>query len=84
LRTVATLHILRNLDAGLCLEALDPGAGDRLLLIQDGVLGRGPFPCEVSVCKDDLTARSSQSPFAALTYDEIRDLMLAHERVVLW
>jgi len=81
---VATLHILRNLDAGLCLETLDPGAGDRLLLIQDGVLARGPFPCETAACQDDLTARSTQSPFAALSYDQIRDLMLAHARIVLW
>jgi sulfur transfer complex TusBCD TusB component (DsrH family) len=81
---LATLHILRNLEAGLCLEALDAPAGDRLLLIQDGVLGRGPFPCEVTVCRDDLTARGTQSPFPALTYDEIRDQMLAHDRVVLW
>lgn len=81
---MATLHILRNLDAGLCLETLDPGAGDRLLLIQDGVLARGPFPCETAACQDDLTARSTQSPFTALSYDQIRDLMLAHERIVLW
>lgn len=81
---MATLHILRNLDARLCLEALDAAAGDRLLLVQDGVLGQGPFPCEVSVCGDDLTARSFQSPYPALSYDQIRDLMLAHDRVVLW
>jgi sulfur transfer complex TusBCD TusB component (DsrH family) len=81
---MATLHILRNLDAELCLESLDPAAGDRVLLIQDGVLGRGPFPCEAAACQDDLTARSVRSPFPALSYDEIRDLMLSHERVVLW
>lgn len=81
---MATLHILRNLDAGLCLETLDPDAGDRVLLIQDGVLGRGPFPCEAAACQDDLTARSVHSPFPAVSYDQIRDLMLAHERVVMW
>jgi len=81
---MATLHILRNLDAGLCLEALDAPAGDRLLLIQDGVLGRGPYPCEVAVAEDDLRARNVQSPFPALDYARIRDLMLAHDRVVLW
>lgn len=81
---MATLHILRNLDARLCLEALDAPAGDRLLLIQDGVLTRGPFPCEVAACEDDLTARSYQSPYPALSYHQIRDLMLAHDRVVLW
>jgi hypothetical protein len=81
---MATLHILRNLDAGLCLEALDAPAGDRLLLIQDGVLGTGPYPCEVAVSGDDLTARSARSPYPALDYAQIRDLMLAHDRVVLW
>jgi sulfur transfer complex TusBCD TusB component (DsrH family) len=81
---VATLHIVRDLDARLCLEVLDPAAGDRLLLVQDGVLGQGPFPCPVAVCRDDLTARNAMSPFEAVSYDGIRDLMLAHERVVLW
>lgn len=81
---MATLHILRNLDAGLCLDAMEPQAGDRLLLVQDGVLASGPFPCETHVCRRDVAARGVSTPFPALTYDGIRDLMLAHERVVLW
>lgn len=81
---MATLHMLRNLDAGLLLEVLDPDAGDRLVLIQDGVLSRGPFPCETHACRQDVTARGMTTPFPDLDYDGIRDLMLAHEKVVLW
>jgi sulfur transfer complex TusBCD TusB component (DsrH family) len=81
---MATLHMLRDLDARLCLEALDPGAGDRLVLIQDAVLSKGPFPCEVHACQQDATARGVTSPFPAVTYDGIRDLILEHDKVVLW
>jgi len=81
---MATLHLLRDLDARLLLEVLNPEAGDRLVLIQDGVLSRGPFPCETHVCQRDVTARGATTPFPALDYDGIRDLMLAHEKVVLW
>lgn len=82
---MSTLHILRNLDTALAFEAVDTGQDDKLLLIQDGVLNQGPFPCDVSVAQDDLTARDIQDcPHSALTYEEIRDLMLAHTRVVLW
>ncbi len=82
-----TLHILRNLDTALVFDAVEtgPDGGDRLLLIQDGVLNQGPFPCDVSVAQDDLTARDIKNcPHSALTYEEIRDLMLAHTRVILW
>jgi sulfur transfer complex TusBCD TusB component (DsrH family) len=81
---VATLHMLRSLDARLLLEVLDPEAGDKLVLIQDGVLSRGPFPCETHACSRDVTARGMTSPFPALDYDGIRDLMLAHDKVVMW
>ncbi len=79
---MATLHILRNLDAALMAETAQ--VGDKLLLIQDGVLNPGPFSCEVAVSADDLTARGVQSPHRGLSYDGIRDLMLEFERVVLW
>jgi len=79
---VATLHILRNLDATLCLEAM--AGDDQLLLLQDAVLSPGPFACPVSVGVDDLKARGQKSDHAALNFDEIRDLMLAHDRAVLW
>ena len=81
---MATLHILRNLDSDLCRQSIDGTAGDTLLLIQDAVLNPGPFDCRVSVCQDDLAARSLETEHDALSYDDIRDLMLAHERVVLW
>ncbi|MFQ5508340.1 MAG: hypothetical protein ACE5FN_03275 [Leptospirillia bacterium] len=79
-----TLHILRNLDIRLCQETLNAPAGDSVLLIQDGVLGRDHFDCEVRVCRDDLTARNMESSHKALSYTEIKDLMLAHDRVILW
>lgn len=81
---MATLHMLRDLDARLCLEVLNPDAGDQLVLVQDGVLARGPFPCATHVCRQDVAARGVTTPFPALDYDGIRDLMLAHEKVVLW
>lgn len=81
---MATLHMLRNLDTRLLLETLDAEAGDRLVLIQDGVLARGPFPCETHACQQDVTARGVATPFPALPYEGIRDLMLAHEKVILW
>jgi len=81
---VATLHILRDLDARLCLEVLSPDAGDQLVLVQDGVLARGPFPCETHACEQDVAARGVTTPFDTLRYDGIRDLMLAHAKVVLW
>jgi sulfur transfer complex TusBCD TusB component (DsrH family) len=81
---MATLHILRNLDTKLAEEAVDASDGDQLLLIQDAVLHPGPFPCSVTVCRDDLSARNIVSTYPSVDYDGIRDLMLAHERVVLW
>ena len=81
---MATLHILRNLDTQLAEESIDSPGGDQLLLIQDAVLHPGPFPCSATVCQDDLAARSGTSSHPAVDYDGIRDLMLAHDRVVLW
>lgn len=80
---MATLHILRNFDRKLLDDTFD-AAGDRILLIQDAVLHPGPFPCPVSVCQDDAQARGIEPPADALSYEGIRDLMLAHDRVVLW
>ncbi len=81
---MATLHVLRNFDTTLADETIDVDAGDQLLLIQDAVLNPGPFPCPVSLCQDDLAARNVESPHPVVDYDGMRDLMLAHDRVVLW
>lgn len=81
---MSTLHILRNLDARHCLEVLDAPGGDAVLLVQDGVLHRDGFPCPVSACADDVTARQVDCPFPQVGYDGIRDLILAHDRAVVW
>ncbi|MBI5136228.1 MAG: hypothetical protein HZA24_02705 [Nitrospirae bacterium] len=81
---MATLHILRNFDRKLMDDTIDTGAGDQILLVQDAVLHPGPFPCTVSVSQDDMLARNVQPPYEALSYAGIRDLMIAHARVVLW
>lgn len=81
---MSTLHILRNLDDRLCRETLDPGAGDAVLLLQDGVLNREAFGCDTAVCRDDLNARRVKSPHRTVSYEEIRELMLSHARVLLW
>jgi len=81
---VSTLHILRNLDARYCLETLDVAAGDAVLLVQDGVLHRGQFPCPVSACRDDVNARQVEVDHPQVDYDGMRDLILAHDRALLW
>ncbi|MDH5527352.1 MAG: DsrH/TusB family sulfur relay protein [Nitrospirota bacterium] len=80
---MSTLHIVRTLDVRHCLEVLDP-RGDAVLLVQDGVLHKNGFPCPVSASKDDVAARQVESPYPQLDYDGIRELMLAHERAVVW
>ncbi len=81
---MATLHILRNFDSALANETIDAKVGDQLLLIQDAVLHPGPFPCAVAVSRDDVAARGVESVHPSVDYDGMRDLMLAHQRVVLW
>jgi sulfur transfer complex TusBCD TusB component (DsrH family) len=82
-----TLHLIRKSRDPLAEEAISYEAREgsvSVLLIQDGVLNRSPFPGEVFVSLEDLEARAQESPHRKIDYTEIGRIILRHERTVVW
>ncbi|MBI3804998.1 MAG: sulfurtransferase TusB [Nitrospirae bacterium] len=79
-----TLHIVRKTNDPLAQEAIAQDRQAAVLLIQDGVFAKGPFPSETYACREDLTARGIASPHPAVDYAEIARLIAEHDRVITW
>ena len=90
-----TLHILRKrkdvfAEAAICSESASSASGGgeghrvTVLLIQDAVLGTPAVPVPVYVNAQDLQARGAKRPYAAIDYDKICQMILEHDRTVVW
>ena len=82
-----SLHLIRKTVDPLAQEAIafEARSGSvAVLLIQDGVLNRNPFPGEVFVSEEDLEARAQLSPHRKRGYEEIARLVVEYDRTVVW
>ncbi len=82
-----TLHVIRKLDDLLPLELLNRDqerADDALLLIHDAVFHRGPLPQKAFASAPDVAARGVISPLPILTDEEICQLIIEHDRTIVW
>ncbi len=86
-----TLHILRKrkdtfAEAAICSEATFGGkARDvTVLLIQDAVLGSPDLSVPVYVNKQDLQARGAERDYPVIDYDQICQMILDHDRTIVW
>ncbi len=79
-----TLHIVRKTNDPLAFETVRNDPDPILLLIQDGVLAKGPFPPETYACREDLAARGIEPPFRVVDYTEIARLIAACDRAISW
>lgn len=86
-----TLHILRKrkdtfAEAAICSEAASEGNGHdvAVLLIQDAVLGSPAVPVPVYANKQDLEARGVQREYPAIHYAQICQMILDHDRTIVW
>jgi sulfur transfer complex TusBCD TusB component (DsrH family) len=86
-----TLHILRKrkdafAEAAICSEATSEGKGRNVtvLLIQDAVLGSPAVPVPIYVNIQDLQARGVQREYPAIHYDRICQMIIDHDRTIVW
>ena len=82
-----TLHIIRKVDDKLAQEVInhDSAKGDvSVLLIQDGVLSNmhGVYELYASVC--DVEARGLNTSYKLVDYSSICQLIIDHEKVIVW
>ncbi|MEW6324368.1 MAG: hypothetical protein AB1515_03170 [Nitrospirota bacterium] len=83
---MATLHIIRRANDLLAIEAASQsGRNSAVLLIQDGVRASVPGPVGgVYASADDLAARGVQTDYPSVTVAQMSELILRHERVLVW
>jgi hypothetical protein len=94
-----TLHILRKRkdtlgEAAICSEAASSstsgGSGGEanhrvtVLLIQDAVLGSPTVPVPVYVSLQDLQARGVTRNYNTVSYEQICQMILDHDRTIVW
>ena len=86
-----TLHILRTrkdtlAEAAITSEAASQGKaqGVTVILIQDAVLGNPAVSVPVYANLQDLQARGVTRPYTALNYDQICQMILDHDRTIVW
>lgn len=81
------LHILRSVDEKRALETVHRQAAAHdvtVLLLQDAVFRRDLHGLSVFACDTDVAARGGSCPYPTKDYDEIIDLIAAHDRVISW
>lgn len=82
------LHLLRSIDDQRAMETARVHAREQqtsLLLLQDAVLGQVcGFVGQVYACAEDVAARGKGGEYVEIGYEEMVDLLFAHDRVVLW
>jgi len=82
-----TLHIVRNQEDPLPFELLlqkKTKEEQTLLLIHDAVYHRGPFPHHSYASAADLAARGIISSLPLLTDLQICQMILDHQRTIVW
>ena len=82
-----TLHIVRNLEDLLPFELLlqnKTKEEQTLLLIHDAVYHRGPFSSRSYASTADLAARGILSSLPLLTDLQICQMILDHQRTIVW
>jgi sulfur transfer complex TusBCD TusB component (DsrH family) len=82
-----TLHVVRKLDDPLPFELLnrkEERGKDTLLLIHDAVFHRGPLPQKAFASAPDIAARGITSPLPTLTDEAICQLIIEHDRIIVW
>jgi sulfur relay protein TusB/DsrH len=85
---VRVLHVLRSPGDRRALETAHEHALEHscsLLLLQDAVLApAADFPGRVYASAEDLAARGVETRCEELTYQQIVQLIFAHDRVITW
>ncbi|HEX9756453.1 MAG TPA: hypothetical protein VGB26_01480 [Nitrospiria bacterium] len=82
-----TLHVVRTLkeripfDLAIQFKEYHRNA---ILLIQEGVYYKGPFPQDCFISATDLTARGIASSLPTLTDDEICKMIVEYDRTIIW
>ena len=82
-----TLHIIRKAGDKLAQEVIDheSAKGDvSVLLIQDGVLSRLYWPGDVYDSVSDVEARGLNTSYKLVDYSTICQLIIDHEKVIVW
>ncbi len=82
-----TLHIIRKAGDKLGQEVIDheSAKGDvSVLLIQDGVLSRLYWSGDVYASVSDVEARSLNTSYKLVDYSTICQLIIDHEKVIVW
>ncbi len=80
------LHIIRRSNDPLALEAAGQSGRDgAVLLVQDGVRAAVPGTAgKIYAAADDLEARGVRTEYPSVTAAQMSELILQHERVVVW
>ncbi|OGW44827.1 MAG: hypothetical protein A2132_04055 [Nitrospirae bacterium RBG_16_43_11] len=84
---VKTLHIIRNIDDKLAQEMIhhDSAKGSvSVLLIQDGVLSRLHGVGDIYASVYDVEARGLNTSYKLVDYSSICQLIIDHEKVIVW
>lgn len=82
-----TLHIIRKAGDKLAQEVIDHGSakGDvSVLLIQDGVFSRLYWSGDVYASVNDVEARGLNTSCKLVDYSTICQLIIDHEKVIVW
>jgi len=82
-----TLHIIRKIGDKLAQEVIDheSAKGDvSVLLIQDGVLSSLYVAGDVYASVNDVEARGLNTSFKLVDYSTICQLIIDHEKVIVW
>jgi len=82
-----TLHIIRKIGDKLAQEVIDheSAKGDvSVLLIQDGVLSSLYGAGDVYASVNDVEARGLNTSFKLVDYSTICQLIIDHEKVIVW
>ena len=86
-----TLHIVRQRADRLAEAAIrresastPSKAAVTVLLIQSAVLGDYSLPVSIYASEPDLLARGVTRPYEAIDFDRMSQLILEHDRTIVW
>lgn len=83
-----TLHIIRNVNDKQSLatiHSLPYDDGKAILLTQDAVFEEIQSDKEnVFICKEDSFARTIETRYKQISYDEIVQLVIEYDRTIVW
>ena len=82
-----TLHIIRNINDKLAQEMIhhDSDKGSvSVLLIQDGVFSSLQWSGDIYASVNDVEARGLNTSYKLVDYSSICQLIIDHEKVIVW